>query len=91
MNKEIKKLENQVEELKEKTENLKKYAVVESIIGAVITTIFVVCNILQIAAVSFAITLIISFIMDVIKKILTFMIFKKNKLRNNLIVQDKLK
>lgn len=91
MDEQIKELKDQIERLKEKIEKLKKYAVIESVIGAVITTIFAVCNNIRIAAIIFVVTLIVSFSIDLTKKILTLMIFKKNRRRNNLIVQEQLK
>lgn len=91
MDEQIKELKDQIERLKEKIAKLKKYLVIENIIGAVITTIFAVCNNLKVAAISFTVTLITSFSMDLIKKVLTLMIIKKNRNRNSLIVKEQLK
>lgn len=86
MNEEVKELDKKIKKLKKRISKAKKASVVVSIVGAVITTVFAVANILLPAALSFAVTIFSTFLVDLVKRIFMTMLWKSNKRRNELIV-----
>lgn len=92
-NKQLNSLQTEMDILNRKIEKLNKNIVkatrgstISAVIGAVITTIFSSFSMLYAAVISFAVTLIIVFAIDLVKKVLTVLFWKSNNLRNKFIV-----
>lgn len=88
MDEEVKELDNKIKKLKQKITRIKMVSIGISVIGALMTTIFAISNIFEPAAISFAITLLTAFFIDLIKRVFILMLWKSNKRRNKLIVGE---
>lgn len=92
--KQTKSIEQEIDILNRKIEKLNKNIVkvrrgstIFAVIGAVITTIFSAFNMLYAAVISFAVTILVVFFIDLVKKIMAILLWKSNNLRNGFIVR----
>lgn len=88
MEEEIKDLDKKIKKLKKKITKAKKAAVVVSIVGAIITTVFAVASVLVPAVICFAVTILSTFFVDFVKRMFMIMLWRSNKHRNELIVDE---
>lgn len=79
-------LNRKIEKLNKSISKTRRASTISAVIGAVITTIFSVINMLEVAVIGFAATLIIVFSIDLTKKVLVVLRWKANNLRNEFIV-----
>lgn len=78
-------LNRKIEKLNKSIAKARRASTISAVIGAVITTIFSVINMLEVAVIGFAATLIIVFSIDLTKKVLVVLRWKDNNLRNEFI------
>lgn len=88
MDEEVKDLDNKIKKLKRKINRTKMVSLGVSVIGALMTTIFAISNIFEPAVISFAMTLLTAFFIDLIKRVFILILWKSNKRRNKLIVGE---
>lgn len=85
---EIELLNKKIEKLNKSIRKAKRISAASAVMGAIITTIFSIFNVLYAAIISFAATLIIAFFIDFAKKVLVILRWKSNNLRNEFMVSD---
>lgn len=83
---EIEVLNGKIEKLNKNIGKAKRASTVSAVIGAVITTIFSIFNVLYAAIISFAATILVVFFIDLVKKVMAVLLWKINNLRNEFIV-----